>query len=118
MHLPLALLAVLCASPSASTEAFNGAQSNLVAFRPRGGGRGAGSSSSSSTAIKSATAVVAEVPTSPIAGMRPGTSGLRKKVEVWQGIDEENKHYVENFIQSLIDTAAASEMGKGKTLDT
>ena len=50
-------------------------------------------------------ASVTEVPTSPIAGMRPGTSGLRKKVEVWQGVDDSNKHYVENFIQSLVDTA-------------
>ena len=60
-------------------------------------------------------ASVTEVPTSPIAGMRPGTSGLRKKVEIWQGIDDSNKHYVENFIQSLVDTAKASEGGK---LDT
>jgi hypothetical protein len=55
----------------------------------------ASSSSSSSTAVR-------EVKTTPISGMRPGTSGLRKKVEVWQG-----EHYVENFIQALIDTAAA-----------
>jgi phosphoglucomutase len=34
--------------------------------------------------------------------MKPGTSGLRKKVEVWQG-----EHYVENFLQALIETAAA-----------
>jgi phosphoglucomutase len=45
--------------------------------------------------------------------MRPGTSGLRKKVEVWQGLDDDaNKHYVENFIQSLIDTAHASNGNK------
>ena len=59
-----------------------------------------------------------EVPTSPIAGMRPGTSGLRKKVEVWQGVKDEDRHYVENFIQSLIDTAAAAEKSNGRTLDT
>ena len=53
-----------------------------------------------------------EVATSPIQGMRPGTSGLRKKVEVWQGIDEKNKYYLHNFIQSLIETAAASNNGK------
>lgn len=51
------------------------------------------------------------VTTAPIEGMRPGTSGLRKKVEVWMG-----EHYVENFIQSLIDTAAAAN--GGKMLDT
>ena len=57
-----------------------------------------------------------EVPTKPIEGMRPGTSGLRKKVEVWQGVDEDNKYYVENFIQSLLDTAQANN--GGKMLDT
>jgi len=64
----------------------------------------------------STTSAVVEVPTSPIAGMKPGTSGLRKKVEVWQGVDKENKYYVENFIQSLLDTAAANN--GGKMLDT
>ena len=43
--------------------------------------------------------------------MKPGTSGLRKKVEVWQGVDEANKYYVENFIQSLLDTAADKNGG-------
>jgi phosphoglucomutase len=52
-----------------------------------------------------------DVPTEPILGMRPGTSGLRKKVEVWQGKSESNKHYVENFIQSLLDTAANENEG-------
>jgi len=37
--------------------------------------------------------------TQPISGMRPGTSGLRKKTEVWR----ETPHYVENFAQSLFD---------------
>lgn len=54
---------------------------------------------------------IAEVPTNPISGMKPGTSGLRKKVEVWQGVDSSNKHYVENFIQSLLDTAVAGNGG-------
>lgn len=44
-----------------------------------------------------------------------GTSGLRKKVEVWQGIQGDDgtnhKNYVENFIQSLIDTAVSSNDG-------
>jgi phosphoglucomutase len=66
--------------------------------------------------LHSVTSVIAEIPTVPIAGMKPGTSGLRKKVEVWQGVDEANKYYVENFIQSLLDTAVANN--GGKMLDT
>jgi hypothetical protein len=62
----------------------------------------ASASSSSMSASSSATTAIREVKTSPISGMKPGTSGLRKKVEVWQG-----EHYVENFIQALIDTATA-----------
>ena len=50
--------------------------------------------------------IVQTVETSPIAGMKPGTSGLRKKVEVWQ-----EGTYVENFIQSLVDVAAANNEG-------
>jgi len=65
----------------------------------------------------SASSTIADVKTSPIQGMKPGTSGLRKKVEVWQGIDDDaNKHYVENFIQSLIDTA--KEANDGEMLNT
>ena len=59
----------------------------------------------------SSTASIAEVPTAPIRGMKPGTSGLRKKVEVWQG-KEGDKYYVENFIQSLLDTATEKNGGK------
>mmetsp|Transcript_45891 Transcript_45891/g.51167 ORF Transcript_45891/g.51167 Transcript_45891/m.51167 type:complete len:525 (-) Transcript_45891:1994-3568(-) len=61
-----------------------------------------------------ASATVAEIPTFPIPGMKPGTSGLRKKVEVWQGIDDEikQKYYVENFIQSLLDTAKENNSGE------
>lgn len=63
--------------------------------------------------VQSSTAsAVIEVPTAPIAGMKPGTSGLRKKVEVWQGVDANNKYYVENFIQSLLDTAVENNGGK------
>eukprot|EP00578_Thalassiosira_sp_NH16_P000568 CAMPEP_0181135036 /NCGR_PEP_ID=MMETSP1071-20121207/32410_1 /TAXON_ID=35127 /ORGANISM="Thalassiosira sp., Strain NH16" /LENGTH=667 /DNA_ID=CAMNT_0023221601 /DNA_START=19 /DNA_END=2022 /DNA_ORIENTATION=- len=58
-----------------------------------------------------AKAEVVDIPTAPIEGMRPGTSGLRKKVDVWMG-----EHYVENFIQSLIDTAV--DANGGKMLDT
>lgn len=52
-------------------------------------------------------ATVVDIRTSPIPGMKPGTSGLRKKVEVWQGTDVATQYefYLENFIQSLLDTA-------------
>jgi phosphoglucomutase len=107
-------LLTLLLSPSLSTEAFGvprhgsanvtGGGKSLIGppFIPRGG------SALQSTAEA---ASVVDVPTSPIEGMRPGTSGLRKKVEIWQGADALNEHYVENFIQSLIETAAASNGG-------
>lgn len=75
------------------------------------GGASSSSGSSLNMSTESATSEVISVPTTPIEGMAPGTSGLRKKVEVWQG-----EHYVENFIQSLIDTAVDSN--GGKMLDT
>lgn len=83
----------------------------------RGGSSGldastaAGEASSSAAAAANAAAVATTVPTSPIEGMRPGTSGLRKKVEVWMG-----ENYVENFAQCLLETAA--ERNGGKMLDT
>ena len=65
------------------------------------------------SSLQSTTSTIAkEVNTEPIEGMRPGTSGLRKKVEVWQ----EETNYIENFIQSLLNVAV--DLNGGDMLDT
>ena len=48
------------------------------------------------------------VTTTPIAGQRPGTSGLRKSVQVFRQLG-----YLENFVQSLFDVL---ERHEGATL--
>jgi phosphoglucomutase len=50
------------------------------------------------------------VATQPIAGQKPGTSGLRKKTAVFS-----QPHYLENFVQSVFD-AVGNDGGRGKTL--
>jgi phosphoglucomutase len=54
---------------------------------------------------------IVRIPTAPIAGMKPGTSGLRKKVsEFAQG------HYLANFVQSVFDAVRPPSGFAGLTL--
>lgn len=107
-----AALVALCAPPGAFTTAdafvprHPGRAFVVASSSTRGGGQQ--QEETSSSLAMSTTSAIQQVATEPIAGMKPGTSGLRKKVEVWQGTDAAaHKYYVENFIQSLLDTAMA-----------
>lgn len=48
---------------------------------------------------------IVTVKTKPYGDQKPGTSGLRKRVTVFQS----NAHYTENFIQSILATVPAAE---------
>ncbi len=50
--------------------------------------------------------MITTVKTAPIAGQKPGTSGLRKKTPVFMG-----PHYLENFVQAIFDVVGT----EGKT---
>jgi phosphoglucomutase len=52
--------------------------------------------------------MISTIATQPIEGQNPGTSGLRKKVAVFQ-----QPHYVENFVQSIFSSLQGHQ---GKTL--
>ncbi|ORZ17025.1 hypothetical protein BCR42DRAFT_374046 [Absidia repens] len=58
------------------------------------------------------TTSIKTVSTQPFEGQKPGTSGLRKRVKIFQ-----QPHYTENFIQAILDSIPKSEGGAvGATL--
>jgi phosphoglucomutase len=59
----------------------------------------------------SASLAVLSIPTRPIAGMKPCTSGLRKKV-----VEFAAGHYLANFVQSVFDAVRPVEGFAGQTL--